>query len=103
MINVQIMYPASGSFDWDYYIETHMPMAERELRPVEWSVFRGINAGVPLTYVAVTNMIFTSPEAWEAAFSRAGAKLMADIPNYTDIAPVLQVGEKIYNHLLWHA
>ncbi|MDH0639311.1 MULTISPECIES: EthD family reductase [Pseudomonas] len=95
MINVQIMYPAGGSFDWDYYIGTHMPMAERELRPVEWSVFRGTNAGIPLTYVAVASIIFTDTEAWEAAFARAGAELLADIPNYTDITPILQVSERI--------
>lgn len=95
MINVQIMYPAGGSFNWDYYIKTHMPMAERELCPVEWSVLRGTNAGIPHTYVAIASIVFKDRETWEAAFARAGAKLLADIPNYTDITPILQASERI--------
>lgn len=95
MITVQVMYPAGGSFDWDYYLETHMPMADRELRPIKWSVLRGTNAAVPPTYAAIAVMTFKDSDTWETNFAKAGPALLADIPKYTDVTPVIQVSEII--------
>ena len=38
-------------------------------------------------------MTFESVEAFEAAMASDGAEIMADIPNYTNAQPVLQISE----------
>jgi hypothetical protein len=38
-------------------------------------------------------MHFTSRTAFDAGIAAEGAALFADIPNYTDVTPILQVSE----------
>jgi hypothetical protein len=37
--------------------------------------------------------IFDSAESFQAAFAAHAAALMADVPNYTDVSPVILVSE----------
>lgn len=90
---VHVMYPPSERFDWAYYKSTHMPMVGKEFDLLHWSVAKGIDSVVPATYQAIATLIFESRDDWEASFARMGQKLLADIPNYTDAQPVVQVTE----------
>ncbi len=92
---VQVMYPTGGSFNWDYYLSVHMPMAGKELDLISWSVMRGIDAGAPVTYQAIAALTFESAEIWEKSFARVGPALLADIPNYTSVTPTIQVSTVI--------
>jgi uncharacterized protein (TIGR02118 family) len=38
---------------------------------------------------------FESVEAFQAAFAPHAAEIQGDIPKYTDIEPVLQIGERL--------
>lgn len=38
-------------------------------------------------------MLFESVESFQAAFGAHAAALMADVPNYTDVSPVILVSE----------
>ncbi len=102
MTRISIFYPqTTGSrFDFRYYTDTHMPLAIRLLsahpgyRGV--SVERGLSypgSGTIAAYVAMCHFQFESAEAFMAAFAPHAATLQADIPNYTDIAPVIQLSE----------
>jgi len=54
--------------------------------------------GAAPPFWAISEMAFTSREAFDSAMAACGDQLFADIPNYTDVTPVLQVsrpGENI--------
>jgi len=100
MIKVTILYPNTpgARFDFDYYVKTHMPMSIRLLGPRirGVSVERGIEAaepGVPAAFVALCHFTCDSRQAFEAAFLPQAAVLQGDMPNYTDIVPIIQFSE----------
>lgn len=92
-VTVHVLYPPSKRFDWEYYKATHMTMVGREMDLLHWSVAKGIEAVTAPTYQAVATLVFESREKWLASFAASGSKLLADIPNYTDSQPVVQVTE----------
>lgn len=55
----------------------------------------GLAPGSPAPQVVIARMSFESMEAFQAAFSLHGQTLMADIPNFTDIQPVIQIGQAL--------
>ncbi|MEV8469815.1 EthD family reductase [Ralstonia sp. UNC404CL21Col] len=100
MIKVTVMYPyAEGArFDHTYYRERHMPLVKARLGNAcaYYTVDKGLAGGAPGTppaYVAMCAFICESVEAYEAAIQPHRAEILGDIPNYTDIAPVLQISE----------
>ena len=100
MIRVSVLYPNSdGSrFDMDYYLKHHIPMVQQFLGDTLKSigVDRGLSGAAPDTapaYVAMAHLTFDSREAFDAAFGPHAETIMADIPNYTDINPIIQVSE----------
>ena len=44
-------------------------------------------------FIAMGHLLFDSAEAFQAAFAPHAATIMADIPNYTAIQPVIQISE----------
>jgi uncharacterized protein (TIGR02118 family) len=100
MIKVSIHYPnkEGGRFDGDYYFNTHMPMSIRLLSPAlrGYSVESGVNGGPPDSappYVALCHLLFDSAQAFYDAFLPHAETLQGDMPNYTDIEPVIQISE----------
>lgn len=100
MIRVSVLYPKKDGarFDWAYYIGTHVPLVGRKLGPALKSVAieQGIGAGSPgspAPFVAIANLTFDSVPAFEAAFGPHAAEIMADIPKYTSIEPIIQISE----------
>lgn len=102
MIKISILYPNNkGSrFDLSYYIETHMPMALELLSTHPGfqgvSVERGVGGGIPgseAAFVAMCHFLFDSVENFMAAFTPHAALFQGDLPNYTDIEPLVQVNE----------
>lgn len=100
MIRVTIVYPKTpGSrFDHDYYRDVHMPMSIRLIGHAMTSltVDRGANAPPPwpaAPFHAVCTFVCKSREAYEEAFFPHMAELQGDIPKFTDVAPLIQLGE----------
>ena len=100
MIKVTVMYPngPGSTFDVDYYCNTHMPMVKRRLGgPLQrLAVERGLGggaAGTPPPYLAFGHLYFESVEAFQSAFEPHAEAIMADIPNYTNTSPVIQISE----------
>jgi uncharacterized protein (TIGR02118 family) len=100
MNRISILYPSNGRFDLAYYIEKHMPMAIELLSAHPGfkgvSVERGLAGAVPGSdpaYIAMCHFLFDSVEDFMAAFIPNAAVLQGDIPNYTDVKPVIQVSE----------
>jgi uncharacterized protein (TIGR02118 family) len=53
----------------------------------------GAEPGSPATYVAMGHLLFDSVEAFQSAFGPYAEAIMADIPNYTDTQPTIQISE----------
>jgi len=100
MIKVSVLYPAGQNtkFDMDYYCKSHMPMVREKLGAAckNTAVEQGLGGGEPgspPTYTAMGHLYFDSVGEFQAAFAPHAKEIMADIPNYTNIQPVLQVSE----------
>ena len=102
MTKISILYPnKKGSrFDIHYYTGTHMPLSIELLRTHPGfkgvSVERGLSGSEPgtdATYVAMCHFLFDSIGDFMAAFMPHAARLQGDMPNYTDIKPVIQFSE----------
>ena len=106
MTKISILYPnrEGARFDFSYYVRTHMPLsidllcAHRGFRGV--SVERGVGGPQPgsaAAFVAMCHFTFASAEDFIEAFTPHASRLQSDMPNYTDIAPVIQ-----FNEVLMH-
>jgi uncharacterized protein (TIGR02118 family) len=100
MVKLSVMYPnqPDARFDNEYYLHTHMPMVARVLGPLmkRGVVDRGLPTPEgPAPYLYVAHLFFESMENFQAAMAQHGATLQADIPNYTDIRPVIQLSEVV--------
>ena len=94
MIKVSVTYPSGEgtTFDHDYYSGTHVPLCVSTWNPVKTEVEKGING----PNVAGVHFYYESMEAFQGALGAAGtADVMADVANYTNIAPVMQVSEVV--------
>jgi len=99
MIKASIIYPNSPDkkFDFEYYQNTHMPMAIERLSSHPGykgvSVERGQSGGAPDSqppFLAMCHFTFDSIADFVAAFKPHAEELQGDIPNYTDIEPTMQ-------------
>jgi uncharacterized protein (TIGR02118 family) len=92
MIRLSVFYPVTegASFDHDYYRDKHVPLAVRT-----WGLENAdIDKGVDGPYVAAVHFTFDSLDALQQAMAAEGtADVLADVANYTSIAPVLQTSE----------
>lgn len=102
MIKVSVMYPyAPGArFDHDYYRDRHMPMLKALLGDAckSYTVDKGISGGAPgspPTYIGMCHIFADSVEDFQAAFGPHAKQVMADIPNYTDLKPTMQISEVV--------
>lgn len=102
MIKVSVMYPNTpgAKFNHDYYRDQHMPMVKARLGAAlkSYTVDKGLAGGAPgapATYVAMCHLFCDSVETFQAGFGPHAKEIMADVPNYTDIAPVMQISEVV--------
>ena len=100
MIKVSVFYPAGENkkFDMDYYCKRHMPLVQQTVGAAckSMAVEQGLAGGAPgapPTYAAMGHLYFDSLAAFETAFLPHAQALLADVPNYTNIQPVIQISE----------
>lgn len=53
----------------------------------------GTMPGSPAPFAASAGLLFESVEAFQSAFAPHAADMMADIPKYTTIQPMIQISE----------
>lgn len=103
MVRVHVMYPhrEGARFDVEYYAKSHMDLVREAFAGyglVDVRVDEGVFAGSsrqPPVYTCVGTLTFETLEQYKAAFREKGEPLLADIPNFTDIEPVVQVSEAV--------
>lgn len=102
MIKVTLLYPngEGNTFDMDYYAEKHMPMVADLLGKAlkSFSIDKGIAGRTPeepVPYMAIGYLYFDKLSDYQDAFGPVAQKIIGDIPNYTNVQPVLQISEVI--------
>ena len=100
MIKVTILYPSrpGARFDHAYYRDKHMPMVAGLVGDAckGWGVDQGLSGGapgVPAPFLCIGTLLFESVPAFQEAFAPHGKAIGADVANYTDVAPVMQISE----------
>jgi len=102
MIKVSVMYPnkPGARFDHAYYRDRHMPLVKARMGGScsHYTVDRGVGggaAGAPAPYVAMCHIFCESAEAFQAGFGPHAQEILADIPSYTDLSPIIQISEVV--------
>ena len=99
MIRVAVLYPQQNDsqFDLAYYLNKHIPLVKERLNSlglIRVEVDEGIGTSAPdrlAPYAAIGYLVFERIEDFQKGFSAHGAELVADIPNYTNIQPQIQI------------
>jgi uncharacterized protein (TIGR02118 family) len=100
VIKVSILYPNKPGthFDMNYYVTKHMPLAMRllskGLKKTEVDAgLHGTTPREPPAFHGGCQFYFDTVDAFLAVWGPAAAELTADIPKYTDVAPMIQFNE----------
>lgn len=102
MTKVSVLYPngEGKTFDMAYYTSKHLELVGGLLGDAlkGATVENGLGSaapGSPAPFVAMGNMYFDSVDAFGAAFGPNAETIMADLPNFTNIEPVIQISEVV--------
>ena len=102
MIKVIIFYPngADTKFDMAYYTGKHLPMVQKKCGVACKAVAaeKGLSGGEPgsqPTYAAIGYLTFDSVDSFQKAFGPHAAEVVADVPNYTNARPLIQIVEVV--------
>jgi uncharacterized protein (TIGR02118 family) len=102
MIKVSVMYPNTpgARFNHEYYRDKHMSLIKARMGDScrSYTVDKGLAGGAPgapATYVAMCHIFCDSVETFQAGFGPHAQEIMGDIPNYTDLTPVIQISEVV--------
>ena len=100
MIRIAVLYPDSpgAKFDMAYYTSKHMPMVKSCCGAACKSIAaeRGVGGGEPGSKppnLAIGYLTFDSLESFQKSFGPHAPEIMADVANYTNIKPVIQISE----------
>ncbi|MFY0673851.1 MAG: EthD family reductase [Bacteroidia bacterium] len=101
-VKVQVMYPQTdnSTFDIEYYTQKHLPMVGGLFGDLVkgLSIDKGISGPMPdspKTYMVTANMLFDSAAEFSNAFAKHAPAILEDMPNYTNVEPVIQISEVI--------
>jgi uncharacterized protein (TIGR02118 family) len=102
VIKVSVMYPnrPGARFDHEYYRDKHMPLVKARMGDhcKYYTVDKGLSGagpGTEATYVGMCHLFCDSVAAFETGFGPHAEEIMADIPKYTDLSPVIQISEVV--------
>ncbi len=102
MFNISSVYPVKegSKFDYEYYLNIHMPMSIEKLSNAKGykgvSVERGISLETPCiksSFYVMCHYYFETLEDFMKAFEPHASELQNDIKNYTNIEPIIQINE----------
>jgi len=100
MIKVSVFYPngVGATFDIDYYCNQHMPMVREKCGSsltgigVEKGLV-GASADAPPQFVALGHLLFENVEDFQNSFMKHAESIIADMPNFTNTRPSVQISE----------
>ncbi|MCC4606205.1 EthD family reductase [Xanthomonas campestris pv. badrii] len=102
MIKVSVMYPnrEGARFDHGYYRDQHMPLVSARMGAacLRYSVDKGLSggeAGSSPPFIGMCHIFCDSVESFNASFGPHAQEILADVANYTDLIPVMQISEVV--------
>ena len=100
MVVVSVLYPneAGSKFDLDYYCRSHLPLCRELLAPMgmqSLSFYQPTLADKAAAFHLVAELRFPDMASTQAALAAHGPRTQADIANFTDLNPVILIGEEI--------
>lgn len=102
MIRLTIMYPDSEDayFDMDYYLSRHIAMVQEKCGSAlkECSVEQGLGGAAPgakAPYRVIAHLCVDSMEDFEKYVAPHDPDFAADVSNFTNIRPVIQINEVV--------
>ncbi|MDP9169039.1 MAG: EthD family reductase [Acidobacteriota bacterium] len=102
MIVVSVLYPKTSDsrFDLSYYLQKHTPMVRSLLTPLgmeSLTLLKGAGTleGTPAPFEVIAQLQFSTPEHLENAMSLHGAEIIGDIPNFSNVHPLIQMNEPL--------
>ena len=102
MIKVSVMYPnkPGARFDHGYYRDKHMPLVKERMGAtcLFYTVDKGLAGGAPgepPTYIGMCHIFCDNVASFQEGFGPHAEEILADIPKYTDLSPVLQISEVV--------
>lgn len=103
MFSVSIFYPNTKEslFNLEYYVTQHIPMIEKLLKPMgmeEVLIDEALGTPMPYEpppYSVVAHLIFNNYEEMEMGMGHCGEKLMKDVPNFTNVKPIVQISKRV--------
>ena len=84
----------------DYYRDRHMPMVKARLGTACKGIavehgLSGATTGSRPQFIAMGHVYFDSLEEFESNFGKHVSEFVADIPNYTNLQPVIQISQVV--------
>jgi uncharacterized protein (TIGR02118 family) len=102
MIKISVMYAndPGARFDHEYYCSRHMPLVKNRMGTacLFYTVDKGLSGnapGEPAPYVCMCHIYCESVEAFQTGFGPHVEEISADMPNYTDLTPLVQISEVV--------
>jgi len=99
MIKFSALYPNTEgvTFNFDYYSNSHVPMTKHMLGDSlkDIGIEKGLAgaAGNKAPYIAIGHLYFDSFEGFRSKFLPHIEAFRQDIPNFTNVQPVIQISE----------
>ena len=99
---ITVMYENvdDATFDLDYYMATHMPLVDAKFKPFGikgWRVLKAVGTptGEKPLYSIIANLEFDTAEQFKAAVAAEGGPVFGDVPNFSNKAPVVVIGDLV--------
>ena len=98
---VSVVYPktASSHFDHTYYLQKHLPLVQRTYGAngmLSAKILRGTSSlgGAPI-YELIALLEFADMDSFLKAAGAHSDEVMADVPHFTDIRPLVQFNDSV--------
>ena len=95
MMIISVFYPVTpdNTFNMDYYLTGHLSLVQRLLEPMGLRETRVLTAAPDSPYPVIAELTFDDLDSLNAALAAHGAETQDDIPNFTDVTPLIQISE----------
>src|SRR5215470_9711723 len=102
MIKVSVMYPnnAAAQFDHAYYRDKHLPLIKSRMGAglKYYTIDKGLAGAAPdaaPAFVGMCHLVCDSVETYRSSFGPHGKEISADIANFTNVTPIVQISEVV--------
>jgi uncharacterized protein (TIGR02118 family) len=102
MIKVSVMYfnKPDGRFDHAYYRTKHLPLIKSRMGAAlkYYTIDKGLadrEGKPPGAYIAMCHLLCDSVDAYQSSFGPHAQEIDGDIPNFTDLTPIVQISEVV--------